>query len=193
MNWLRRILPASVPLLSCALLAIAGDAPGIVRRIKPNDIISIHVVGEPELTMDKRVPADGKLSYPYIKELQVAEKATGEVEKMIRDGLHPDYIINPQVSVEIKDYVKQYVTVNGQVQAPGPVELPPDKRLDLIEVLNRARDFTPRANRDKITLNRKGFSEPKVYRYDKLLKESDPEKKVWVEPDDVIDVAESRF
>ncbi len=191
MKW-SRILTASL-LVVVAWMATAADAPGVVRRIKPNDVISIHVVGEPELTMDRRVPADGKLTYPYIKQLEVADRSTGDVERSIRDGLHPDYIINPQVTVEIKDYVKQYVTVNGQVQQPGPVELPPDRRLDLIEVLNRAHDFTPKANRDKITLNRKGFAEPKVYRYDKLLKESDPDKKVWVEADDVIDVAESRF
>jgi polysaccharide export outer membrane protein len=176
-----------------ATVAFGGDAPGIVRRIKPNDIISIRVVGEADLTMDRRVPADGKLNFPYIKEIDVADKSTGDVEKDIHDRLHPDWLVNPQVTVEIKDYVKQFVTVNGQVNQPGPIELPPDRRLDLLEVLNRAHDFTKAANKDKIELSRKGFAKPIVYSYDKLRKETDPDKKVWVEADDVIDVAESRF
>ncbi len=189
MNW-KPILRATLALLF-SLSAIAGDAPGVVRRIKPNDIIAIHVLGEAELTMDRRVPADGKMAFPFLKEIEVGDKTTGEVEKAIRDGLHPDWIINPQVTVEVKDFVKQFVIVNGQVNAPGPVELPPDRRITLLEALNKARDFTPKANKKRIELNRKGFAKPKVYTYDELKKETDDAKKIYVEADDVVDVGES--
>ncbi len=161
------------------------------RRIMPNDTILIRVVNEAELTMDRHVNGEGKITYLWLGELDLRDKSTTEVEKMIRDGLHPDYIINPQVAVEIKEYVKQFVTVNGQVNNPGRIELPTDRRLTLIEVLSLARDFTQKANKDKIEVSAKRFDKPKRYKYDELRRETDPAKQVYVEPNDVIDVAQS--
>ncbi|MFM7103757.1 MAG: polysaccharide biosynthesis/export family protein, partial [Verrucomicrobiota bacterium] len=107
-----------VRLLGLVLLAgWAGSAQAQVsaRKILPNDILAIRVVGEPELTLDKRVGADGKITYPFILELSVEGKTVAEVEKEIRDLLDKDFIVQPQVTVEYRDYVKQWVTVVGQV------------------------------------------------------------------------------
>jgi protein involved in polysaccharide export with SLBB domain len=190
MNW-KKLLPLLGLLL--AVLLRAAETSTIVRRVMPNDIISIRVLNEADLTQDRRIPADGKITFPYLEVLDVKDKTTGEIEKMIHDGLHPDWIIHPQVTVEIKDYVKQFVNVSGQVNQPGPVELPPDRRLDILEIIGRARDFTPRANKDKIELTRKGVAKPFIYTEDELRKQTDPDKKVYVEPDDQIFVRESRF
>ena len=161
------------------------------RRIMPNDTIVIRVVNEADLTMDRHVNAEGKITYPYlVGELDLREKSTTEVEKMIRDGLRPDYYVDPQVTVEIKDYVKQFVTVSGQVNNPGRIELPTDRKLTLLEVLSLAKDFTLRANKDKIEVSGKRFDKPKRFKYDDLRRESEG-KKTYVEPDDVIDVAQS--
>lgn len=159
------------------------------RKIQPNDIILIRVVGEPDLTMERRVSADGTISYPWLPDITVTDKTPGDVERVLREQLHPDYIINPQVTVDFKEYVKQFVTVTGQVIKPGPVELPIDRKLDLLEVLSRAGDLRPAANKNKIELHRKG--EPvRTFEYQKLQSTVDPAKKTYVEPDDNIYVPE---
>jgi polysaccharide export outer membrane protein len=142
--------------------------------------------------MDRRVGADGKITYPYLDEISVKEKSLAEVERMIRDGLKDDYIINPQVTVDFKEYVKEYVNVSGQVGMPGRIELPIDRRLDILDVLSLARDLTLRADQDHIELRRSG-KEPQVFKMKALRAINDPEKKIYVEPGDQIYVKESKF
>ena len=181
--------------ITCSLLYIASafivhpQTPS--RLILPNDILAIRVVNEPDLTLDLRVGADGKITYPFLGELVVEGKTLSEVEGLIRTDLDRDYIVNPQVSVQFREYVKQFVSVVGQVNAPGRIELLPDRRMDVVEAIAAARDLTRNANSRGIELNSRG----QVYKftYDDLKKNSDPDKKFHLEPDDVIDVKERIF
>ena len=177
--------------LACLVTASAARAQGLARKILPNDILAIRVVNEPDLTLDLRVGADGKITYPFLGELVVEGKTLSEVEGLIRTDLYRDYIVNPQVSVQFREYVKQFVSVVGQVNAPGRIELLPDRRMDVVEAIAAARDLTRNANSRGIELNRRG----QVYKftYDDLKKNSDPDKKFYLEPDDVIEVKERIF
>ena len=160
------------------------------RKIQPNDIISIRVANEQDLTMDRRVGSDGSITYPFVESLVVQNKTTTEVERLLRSLLHPDYIIDPQITIDFKEYVKDTVTVTGEVNMPGPVELPTDRKLDLLEVLARARDFKPTANKDYIEVTRKGWDKPRIFKYSDLRLVVDPEKKFYVQADDKIWVKE---
>ena len=177
--------------LACLVTASAARAQGLARKILPNDILAIRVVNEPDLTLDLRVGADGKITYPFLGELVVEGKTLSEVEGLIRTDLDRDYIVNPQVSVQFREYVKQFVSVVGQVNAPGRIELLPYRRMDVVEAIAAARDLTRNANSSGIELNRRG----QVYKftYDDLKKNSDPDKKFYLEPDDVIEVKERIF
>lgn len=172
--------------------AAEGSGPASYRKIQPNDIIAIRVVGEADLTMERRVGPDGSITYPYLEELQIKDKTPTEVERMIRDGLKGDYIVNPQVTVDFKEYVKEFVNVTGQVNQEGRIELPVDRKLDIIDMISMARGLNQRANQDFIQLTRQG-QEPKVYKYSELRAITDPAKKVYVEPNDQIWVKERVF
>lgn len=179
-------------LIATRTIAAEGTSPTSYRKIQPNDVIFIRVVGEADLTMDRRVGPDGLITYPYLDEIQVKDKTPTEVERLIRDGLKGDFIVNPQVTVDFKEYVKEFVNVNGQVNQEGRIELPVDRRLDLIDVISLARGLNQRANQDFIQLTRQG-QEPKVYKYSELRAITDPAKKVYVEPNDQIWVKERVF
>lgn len=185
-----RVLAALAIGLFCRVHA--ADPALSSRRIQPNDIIFIRVVGEVDLTMERRVGADGTITYPYLEELQIKDKTPTEVERMIRDGLKGDYIVNPQVTVDFKEYVKEYVNVNGAVNQPGRIELPPDRRLDIMDVISMARDLSAKADVDSIQLTRQG-QPPKIYKYKEIRSISDPEKKIYMEPGDQIFVKERTF
>jgi protein involved in polysaccharide export with SLBB domain len=192
-------IPISTCIRFVALLWISITlAPGfsraadtlLNRKIQPNDILSIRVVNEHDLTMDRRVGPDGSITYPFVETLIVQNKTTTEVERLLRSLLHPDYIIDPQVSIDFKEYVKDTVTVTGEVNMPGPIELPTDRKLDLLEVLARARDFKPSANKDYIEVSRKGWEKPRIFKYSELRLVVDPEKKFYVQADDKVWVKE---
>lgn len=162
------------------------------RKIQANDIILIRVVGEVDLTMERRVGEDGMITYPYLEALKVSEKTPTEVERMVRDGLKGDYLVNPQVTVDFKEYVKQFVNVSGMVNSPGRIELPVDRRLDLMDVLSLAKDLSPKANKNEIVLIRQG-QPSKTYKYSDIQSNTDPEKRIYVEPNDQIKVGERIF
>lgn len=177
--------------LAIGLFCRVGAADPVLstRRIQPNDVIFIRVVGEVDLTMERRVGADGTITYPYLEELQIKDKTPTEVERMIRDGLKGDYIVNPQVTVDFKEYVKEYVNVTGAVNQPGRIELPPDRRLDIMDVISMARDLSAKADFDSIQLTRQG-QPAKTYKYKDIRSISDPDKKIYMEPGDQIYVKE---
>ena len=182
---------------SLATLAQSSDASPsqgstTTRKIQANDIIAIRVVGEVDLSMERRVGEDGMITYPYLEALKVSDKMPTEVEKMIRDGLKGDYLVNPQVTVDFKEYVKQFVNVSGMVNNPGRIELPVDRRLDLMDVLSLAKDLSPKANKNEIVLTRQG-QPSKTYKYSDLQSNTDPEKRIYVEPGDQIKVGERIF
>ncbi len=184
-------------LLQIVVLAVAtqsGLAQGVAavtRKVEPGDGLVISV-DEPDLQkVEKKVDADGKISFPYLGELDVKGKTTTDIEKLIRDGLDKDWIINPQVSVVVAAYAEKVVVVKGFVNMPGTVKMPPDRKLSLEEAVSLAHDVSPKGNRHRVQLSRNG--ETKTYDLDKLSKETDSDKKVYVEPDDVINVREGFF
>lgn len=194
-KWLDRFGPLLALLLMAVgtpMIAAEGSGAPSYRKIQPNDVIFIRVVGEADLTMDRRVGPDGLITYPYLEELQVKDKTPTEVERMIRDGLKGDVIVNPQVTVDFKEYVKEFVNINGQVNQEGRIELPVDRKLDLLDIIALARGLNQRADENYIQLSRPG-QEPKVYKYKELRAITDPAKKIYVEPGDAVWVKERVF
>ena len=113
------------------------------------------------------------------------------MEAVIRDRLGKDYIVDPQVIVTVKEYRTRTVSVIGQVNKPGVIALPAEQKIDILEALAQAGDLTKVANKNRIEVSRKGKTQK--FTLDELKKQTDAEKKFWLEPGDVIFVHESFF
>ena len=88
-------------------------------RIAPSDLIEISVFQVPELSKTVRVGVSGTITLPLIG-LVNANNLTGrELEGLIADKLKEKYLQDPQVSVFIKEYTSQRLTVEGSVNKPG--------------------------------------------------------------------------
>ena len=120
------------------------------RKIGVGDQLMIRVLGEKDMDAPRRVPEDGMINYFFVGDVKVLGKTTTEVEKELKELLDRDYIVNPQVLVEIDKYDEQYVSVAGQVGRPGRVLLPPDHSVDIIEAIAQAGDFTRLAGRRRV-------------------------------------------
>ncbi len=186
-NKLHRLLLV-LGLLAWGMSDSSALGQAVARKIMPNDVLLIRVLNEPDMTTEKKVTADGKIDYFFIGEIDVNNKSLSEAQKIIRDKLDADYLVDPQVYVEVKQYAVQYVTVTGQVQKPGQVVLPADHQMDMVEAIGAAGDFNRFANKNRIELRRK--QKTTRYSYDDLKK---PDGRVYVEPEDVIEVAESKL
>ena len=167
------------------------------RKIEALDMLTVNVFGEEEFSgtnnsgLELRVSSTGEVTLYLLGSVEVAGKTPAEAEKHIRDLLKKDYIIDPHVLVLVKTYRVSNVTVMGQVGAPGLIDLPAERRLDILSGIAQAGGFTKLARTSKIDLTRAGVTQ--TYDLDELKKETNPAKKIWLDPDDLIYVHESAF
>ena len=104
-------------------------------RIGPGDLLDIRVFKRPELSRDGvRVDARGMIRMPLIKnEIMAGCRTEGELEKEVETG-YKKYLLEPQVSVFVKDFQSQPVAILGAVKTPGRFVL--QRRLRLLELLS---------------------------------------------------------
>ncbi len=177
--------------------AKAGTKVDTDRKIEALDMLTVNVFGEVEFSgpnntgLELRVSSTGEVTLYLLGSVQVAGKTPAEAERHIRDLLKKDYIRDPHVLVLVKTYRVSNVTVMGQVSSPGLIDLPAERRLDILSGIAQAGGFTKLAKTSKIDLTRGGVTE--TYDLNKLKRETNPAKKIWLSPDDLIYVHESAF
>jgi polysaccharide export outer membrane protein len=64
--------------------------------------------------------------------------------------------VNPQINLLVLEYAKHDVKVLGQVDKAGPVDIPTDRPLKILDAIALAGGFTRLADRRHITLTRLG-------------------------------------
>jgi len=158
------------------------------RRIASNDILSITIVGERDLQTEFRVSSGGSIQFPFLEEVNVAGLTPAELRAQLRDLLQKDYFVDPQVIVTVKDYRSEFVRVVGQVRQPGPIRHTGEQKMDVYDIITMAGGVTPRA-RNSVEFTRDGVT--RTLKLEELKKETDPAKKIWVQPGDIIEVKES--
>ena len=97
--------------------ALAGF--GADYRIGPNDLLEIDVYGVTELKRTVRVNSTGLVSLPLIGTIKVAGLTAQEAEAAIAARYGEKYLQDPQISVFIKEFTTQRVTIEGAVAKPG--------------------------------------------------------------------------
>jgi polysaccharide export outer membrane protein len=73
----------------------------------------------PELTRTAQVSSSGTITMPLIKTVKAGGRTSSELEREIAKKLQASYLQEPQVSVFIKEYNSQRITVDGAVKKPG--------------------------------------------------------------------------
>ena len=98
-------------------------------RIGPEDLVEISVFEEEKLNKTVRVSSQGNISLPLIGILRVRGLTAYELEKEIRDLLAEKYLQNPHVSIFIKEYRNQRISVMGAVEKPGVFDVTGQKTI----------------------------------------------------------------
>ncbi|WP_407080244.1 polysaccharide biosynthesis/export family protein [Alteromonas aquimaris] len=119
-------------------------------RLGVGDKISISVFGQPDLSMETRLPDIGKINYPFLGELELVGLTLSEVENLIYQGLKGDYLVNPSVAVTIVEYRPFFI--DGEVKQPGGYPYQPGLSVNKAAAL--AGGYTERASRSDIQIVR---------------------------------------
>lgn len=186
---MKKVLLLLTALLVAGSSSLRAQSARSDYQIAPHDIIVIDVFGEKDLSKEFRVTATGTINYYFLGEVQVAGKTTSQVRETLTEELNRDYLVEPQITVDVKTYRTREVYVNGQVNKPGAIEITGEQELDILNAIFRAQGFTPRANQNKIKFTRRGERE-RVFSFDEL---KSMKSKIMLLPGDVIEVADKLF
>lgn len=121
--------------------AIPANAPGFV--IGSQDVLSINVWKEPDLSSNVPVRPDGKISLPLLNDIQAAGLTPMQLADSISEKLKK-FISAPQVSVVVTAVNSQRIYILGEVGRPGAMPLLGE--MTILQAISNAGGLSPFAN-----------------------------------------------
>ena len=92
---------------------------GADYRIGPNDLMDVEVFGVPDLKRTIRVNSSGQISLAMVGSVVVAGLSAQAAEELIAKKYSEKFLQNPQVSLFIREFTSQRITLEGAVAKPG--------------------------------------------------------------------------
>lgn len=174
-------------------------------QVGPEDLLVIVIYGQEKLNRELRVNGQGEITMPLVGVVQVGGLTPQEIEKKLGKLYDARFLVDPQVTVEVKEFRHQRVAVTGAVAKPGAYEIIGPRTL--LEVLALAGGFSGAASGDvvnvirnqnaadltKIAKNSPGNKMPPkkeimVVDLRRLVSGQDPRLNIMVQNGDVVDV-----
>jgi protein involved in polysaccharide export with SLBB domain len=187
-----QILPPPVPARSAS--AAPAPQPSPDYRIRKGDKLSVKFLYQPELSdASIVVRPDGKISLPMVEEL-VADGLTVKELKTALEKAYREVLLDPEIIVNLVEFVAPRVFVGGQVTKPGSLELRSVQTL--LQAIILAGGFTPEAHRKYVLHARPvGERELKVVAVDvtKLLKTGNNQQEIILQDGDYVFVPDSKL
>ncbi len=162
------------------LLAVSSvSAQELDYRLGTGDQVRVTVFGHEDLSGQFEVGSDGRISLPLIGEVRAAQLTLQELEAAITSKLKPDFLKNPQLSVDVVSYRPFYII--GEVKNPGSYAYVGGMRV--VNAVAMAGGFTYRARESELLISRAAGSGEKEVANQNTV----------VLPGDVIEVPERFF
>ena len=119
-------------------------------RLGSQDKINVTVFGEADLSGEFELDGEGKVALPLLGEVRLGNMTPREAERMIASRLHPDYLLDPKVSIQVANYRPFYIL--GEVKSPGGY--PFVNGMTVVQAVALAGGFTYRARTDNVVIVR---------------------------------------
>jgi polysaccharide export outer membrane protein len=153
--------------------------------IAPEDVLTVDVWKEPEISRTVPVRRDGKISLPLLNDLQAAGLTPTQLSSEIVEKLRAT-IVHPQVTVIVAQMGSLRIYILGQVTRGGAYPLVPD--MTVMQALSIAGGFTPYANVKKIHVMRKEKGTDRIFavNYKEVMSGRKTEQNIQLKPGDTI-------
>lgn len=96
-----------------------AEAQVFTYKVGAGDVLEITVFGVDDLNRTVRVNSDGNISLPLIGAVHAGGHTIPELQDIISTKLENGFLQNPQVSIFVKEFVSQQITLEGSVTKPG--------------------------------------------------------------------------
>lgn len=184
--------------LLCGGIVPAGaeTGPDDSYQLQPGDRVAIKIYPEDEFIKgsETEISTEGNITIPLVGRVPVGGKSVAEAEKILAAILDRDYLVDPEVVIEVLEYKTLNFVVLGEVKKPGTYQFPPGKTsLTLLQAISEAGGFSDIANIKKIVIRRKTSGRETVLHAnaDNIIRGRDPD--VQLQAEDIVHVSESLF
>ncbi len=158
-------------------------------KIGPKDLLDIRFYGQEKLNALVRVSEQGKVTLTWLNEVEVNGLTAAQLEKKLvslyKEG---KFLVDPQISVFIREMRSNRVSIVGAVQKPAAYELL--GRQTLLGLISEAGGLTKEAAKEIIILRTvaDATSIRLTISVDELMNQGDPKTNIALEPGDIINV-----
>ncbi len=117
------------------------------------DQIFITVFGQPDMSAEVTVNDNLQVTLPLVGSLKVEGLTPPTLEKLIAKRLKEgEYLLNPEVSIQVRQVRSQIMSVLGEVQKPGRLVI--TGKMTVLDALAMAGGLTPRADQTVVLIRR---------------------------------------
>lgn len=117
-------------------------------RVSAGDVVSVRVWNQEAMSVSRaRVREDGRISVPFLQDVEVAGRTPAELSTLLKAKLAA-FVVTPVITFSLDEVHPLRVPVTGEVARPGIYEL--DRRGGVLAALAAAGGFTEFAHRDAV-------------------------------------------
>lgn len=161
--------------------APSGDSDAPAYILGPNDVVSVVVWGDKNLSGTYAIGPDGRMSVPLIGDFKAIGVTIPELQSLITQKLK-DYINEPIVNVQLLRNNSKKYTLLGGVLKSGPYPLV--QQTTILDALAASGGFKDFANKKKIVLMRGNKKFP--FNYTDVTKGKNMSQNITLEDGDII-------
>lgn len=122
-------------------------------HLAPGDVVSVRALNHESVSASRlKVRSDGRITVPFVNDVDVADRTPTEVARILEQGLK-SYIQNAVVSVTVDEPRPFVVAVMGEVSKPGNYAVEPGS--GVLEAIASAGGVTQYAHDDGVYVLRR--------------------------------------
>jgi polysaccharide export outer membrane protein len=154
-------------------------------RIGAGDVLQVVVWKEPDASAEAQVRADGKITLPLVKDVEVLGMTPIELEKHLTEKLSK-FVKGADVTVIPKRITSWKVYMVGGLKKEGP--LPIESNMTILQAINQAGGLSDYAKRKKIyVLRNEGGKQMRFpFDYQAVIRGEHMEQNILLRPDDTV-------
>ncbi len=150
------------------------------------DVLSIYVWKEPDMSKTVPVRPDGMISLPLVGEVKAAGYTPVQLEDVLAEAMKK-YVSEPQVTVVVEKINSLSFNIVGEIGHPG--SFPLTRRMTVLDAIAMAGGFKDFAKTKKIYVLRtmaNGTQEKLPFNYKEVIKGQNEQQNIVLQPRDTI-------
>jgi polysaccharide export outer membrane protein len=153
--------------------------------IGPEDVISVVVWREKELSADVVVRPDGKISLPLLNDIQAAGYTPEQLAEIIEKAA-VKYVMDSDATVIVKEIRSRKVFVLGEVGKPGVFPL--TSELTVLQLIASVGGLLEYADKGNITIlrNENGRERRMRFNYNDVIQGKNLQQNILLQPGDTV-------